>query len=219
MPTVSDSAKIADIHYIYQSRPNKERADKVVGRKLGRLGYQLDSKNSDKDILAATRGDNVHINYSGTNVKNPRDILSDVALAVGLQQKNPQFTARKRKTRQIMREYGDDKDYSLSGHSLGGSILMNTLKESKSIRDRTNKAMTFNAGYTGLFHDSMKQIEKPLKKELDKKVSHHRVKSDVVSAHMNKEVAFGQLAEYKDSDKGSDLFEKHSLETFKEVNL
>jgi hypothetical protein len=28
MPSVSESARIAQIHYIYQQRPNKERADK-----------------------------------------------------------------------------------------------------------------------------------------------------------------------------------------------
>jgi hypothetical protein len=33
--------------------------------------------------LTAKRGDNVHINYTGTDVNNPRDILSDVAFAVG----------------------------------------------------------------------------------------------------------------------------------------
>jgi hypothetical protein len=43
MPSVSESARIAQIHYIYQKRPNKERADKIAKRKLGRIGYELDS--------------------------------------------------------------------------------------------------------------------------------------------------------------------------------
>jgi len=136
MPTVNESARIAQIHYIYQKRPNKERADKIAKRKLGRIGYDLDSMNTDKDVLTAKKGDNIHINYTGTDVTNPRDILSDVALGVGLQSKNKQFSDRRKKTRDIMRQYGDDKDYSLSGHSLGGSIALNTMKESKSIRDR-----------------------------------------------------------------------------------
>ena len=218
MPKVNEAAKIAQIHYIYQQRPNKERADTLAKRKLGRLGYELDSSNTDKDVLTAKRGDNIHINYTGTNIESPRDILSDAALAVGLQSKNKQFSDRRKKTRDIMRQYGDDKDYSLGGHSLGGSIALNTMKESKSIRDRVSKVHVFNPGITPLFNNSIK-VDKSIKKELDKKVTIHRVKGDVVSAHANKEVSFGQLAEYKHGDKDSDILDKHSLDTFTNVDL
>ena len=218
MPKVNEAAKIAKIHYIYQQRPNKERADNFAKRKLGRLGYELDSSNTDKDVLTAKRGDNIHINYTGTNIESPRDILSDAALAVGLQSKNTQFSDRRKKTRDIMRKYGDDKDYSLGGHSLGGSIALNTMKESKSIRDRVSKVHVFNPGITPLFNNSIK-VDKPVKKELDKKVTIHRVKGDVVSAHANKEVSFGQLAEYKHGDKDSDILDKHSLDTFTNTEL
>jgi hypothetical protein len=33
-PKVNEAAKIAQIHYIYQQRPNKERADNLAKRKL-----------------------------------------------------------------------------------------------------------------------------------------------------------------------------------------
>jgi len=215
---MSESAKIANIHYIYQDRPNKERADKIVKRKLGRLGYKLDKANTDKDVLTAKRGNNIHINYTGTNINSPRDIISDVALATGVQRINPQFKERRQKTRNIMRQYGDDIDYSLGGHSLGGSIALNTLSQSKSIRDRTKVAHVFNAGYTKAFHESVK-VDKPIKRELDKKVNIHRVKGDIVSAHANKETAFGNLFEYKHADNNADLSDKHSLETFMEKDL
>ena len=217
-PKVNEAAKIAQIHYIYQRRPNKERADNFAKRKLGRIGYELDPSNTDKDVLTAKRGDNIHINYTGTNIESPRDILSDAALAVGLQSKNKQFSDRRKKTRDIMRKYGDDKDYSLGGHSLGGSIALNTMKESKSIRDRVSKVHAFNPGYTKPFHESLK-VDKETKKELDKKVNIHRVSGDVVSAHAHKETAFGNLFEYKHADKDSDLLEKHSLETFANVEI
>ena len=116
-----------------------------------------------------------------------------------------------------MRQYGDDKDYSLGGHSLGGSIALNTLKQSKSIRDRTKVAHVFNAGYTKPFHESIK-VDKPIKRELDKKVNIHRVKGDIVSAHANKETAFGNLFEYT-ADKDADMLEKHSLNTFTNSDL
>ena len=217
LPTMSESAKIANIHYIYQQRPNKLRADKMVKRKLGRIGYELDSTNTNKDVLTAKRGNNIHINYTGTNVNSPRDIISDVALATGAQRINPQFKERRQKTREIMRQYGDDKDYSLGGHSLGSSIALNTLKQSKSIRDRTKVAHLFNPGYTKAFHESVK-VDKPIKRELDKKVNIHRVKGDIVSAHANKETAFGNLFEYT-ADKDADMLEKHSLDTFTNSDL
>lgn len=214
---MNESAKIANIHYIYQQRPNKERANKMAKRKLGRFGYELDEANTDKDVLTAIKGNNVHINYTGTNVNSPRDIISDVALATGVQRINPQFKERRQKTRDIMRQYGDDRDYSLGGHSLGGSIALNTLKQSKSIRDRVKVSHVFNPGYTLPFHNSIK-VDKKVKRELDKKVNIHRVKGDIVSAHANKETAFGNLFEHT-ADKGSDLLEKHSLDTFTNSDL
>ena len=222
MPSVSESARIAQIHYIYQKRPNKERADKIAKRKLGRIGYELDPFNTNKDVLTAKRGDNIHINYTGTDVNNPRDILSDAALAVGLQSKNKQFSDRRKKTRDIMRKYDKElegkADYSMSGHSLGGSIALNTMKESKSIRDRVKTVHAFNPGYTKPFHESLK-VDKETKKELDKKINIHRVKGDIVSAHANKETAFGNLFEYKHADKDADMLDKHSLDTFTNVDL
>ena len=197
---MSEAAEIAKIHYRYQVGENKLRQDKYAKRKLGRLGYQLDSANTNKDVLTATRGNNVHINYTGTNVNNPRDLLSDVALGVGVQRSNEDFTNRRKKTREIMRSYGDDKEYSLGGHSLGGSHALNNMSQSKSIRDRVKSVHVFNPGYTKPFHESIK-TDRDIKKELNKKVNIHRVKSDVVSAHANKEVAFGNLFEYKHEDK------------------
>jgi hypothetical protein len=217
LPNMNESAKIANIHYIYQQRPNKERANKMAKRKLGRFGYELDETNTDKDVLTATKGNNVHINYTGTNVNSPRDIISDAALATGVQRINPQFKERRQKTRDIMRQYGDEKDYSLGGHSLGGSIALNTLKQSKSIRDRVKVAHVFNPGYTLPFHNSIK-VDKPIKRELDKKVNIHRVKGDIVSAYSNKETAFGNLFEHT-ADKDADLLEKHSLDTFTNSDL
>ena len=218
LPTMNESAKIANIHYIYQDRPNKQRANKMAKRKLGRLGYELDSANTDKDVLTAKKGNNIHINYSGTNIRNPRDIISDAALATGVQRINPQFTDRRRTTRNIMRQYGDDKDYSLGGHSLGGSIALNTLSQSKSIRDRTKVAHVFNPGYTKAFHESIK-VDQPIKRQLNEKVNIHRVKGDIVSAHANKETAFGNLFEYKHKDNNSDLSDKHALDPFMEKDL
>jgi len=218
MPRMNEAAEIAKIHYRFQVGENREKQDKYAKRKLGRLGYKLDSANTNKDVLTATRGDNVHINYTGTNVNNPRDLLSDAALATGVQKSNEDFKSRRKQTRDIMRQYGDDKDYSLGGHSLGGSHALNNMSQSKSIRDRVKSVHVFNPGYTLPFHNSIK-VDKETKKQLDKKVNVHRVKGDVVSAHSNKEIAFGNVFEYKHEDKQADLLDKHTLDTFTNTEL
>jgi len=214
---LNEKAKIANLHYLYADLP-EEKAHKKASRRLSKFGYELDKKNTDKDVLTAKRGDNVHINYSGTNIRNPRDIISDAALATGVQRINPQFKERRQKTRNIMRQYGDDNSYSLGGHSLGGSIALNTVGQSKSIRDRVKKVDVFNPGYTLPFHNSIK-VDKPIKRELDKKVTVHRVKGDLVSAYANKDTAFGAVAEYKHADNNADLSDKHGLSTFMEKDL
>lgn len=216
---ISDSAKITQAHYRYQVGLNKEKQDKEVQKKLKNIGYNLDKKNTDKDVLTATKGNNVHISFTGTDVKNPRDIISDVALATGVQKINPQFKERRKKTRNIMREYGDDKEYTMSSHSLGSSIALDMMARSKSIRDRVDTLHAFNPGYTKPFHESIKPTDKKIKKELNNKVNIHRVKGDIVSAHANKEISFGNLFEYKHEDKDSNLLDKHSLDTFTELDL
>jgi len=48
---MNTSAKIAQIHYRYQQGENKEKQDAYATRKLGRLGYTLDSARTTKDSL------------------------------------------------------------------------------------------------------------------------------------------------------------------------
>jgi pimeloyl-ACP methyl ester carboxylesterase len=151
-------------------------------------------------------------------VNNPRDLLSDVALATGVQKSNEDFKSRRKQTREIMRQYGDDKEYSLGGHSLGGSHALNNMSQSKSIRDRVKTVHVFNPGFTKPFHESLK-VPKDVKRDLDKKVNIHRVRGDVVSAHANKETAFGNVFEYKHADKDADLLDKHGLDTFTNTDL
>lgn len=189
--------KLSDNHYTWKK-------DKSKGvRRAKRLGWDIDEKYSNDDVITYTKGNQVHINYAGTNVFNPRDLISDVMLATG--RKSADFTSRKRRTREIMRGLGDDKQYSLSGHSLGGSIGLHIMKDSKSIRDRTNEAHFYNPGLTQPFVNSIK-ANKNLKKELNDKVTIHRVEKDIVSEGATPN--FGEVKEYEGS--GS-LLDRHTI--------
>ena len=68
-------------------------------------------------------------------------------------------------------------------------------------------------------YDKENHITSNYLRQLNDKVNIHRVKGDLVSAHANKETAFGNLFEYKHEDNNADLSDKHGLSTFMEKDL
>lgn len=198
-------SNLSQIHYIYNEDKQKAR------RRAKKLGWEINSKLSNNDVITFMKDNAVHINYAGTNITNPRDIISDVMLATG--KKSADFTTRKRRTRDIMRQLGDDKEYTVSGHSLGGSIGLSILQESKSIRDRVKEGHFYNPGLTAPFTKALTPANKQVKAELNDKVTIHRVKGDIVSE--GKTPSFGKVIEYE-PPKGAGLLEAHKLDTFGE---
>jgi len=98
----------------------------------------------------------------------------------------------------------------LTGHSLGGSLVASMMARSKSIRDNTKKATTFNAGSTALFNKEIsKDLTKEDKKDLKKKLLHHHVKGDVISASLTMGPQVGKV-KTEDGKSAS----KHSLDNF-----
>lgn len=197
---MDEYARLSSIHYIY----NKDQRKGM--RRANRMGWDIDKGLSNKDVITYKKGEQVHLNYAGTNILNPRDLVSDAMLATGA--KSADFTDRKRRTRDIMRKLGDDKQYSLSGHSLGGSIALNTIKESKSIRDRIKEVHVYNPGLTAPFAKTLK-ADRADKKELNQKVTIHRVKGDIVSEGMKPN--FGKEKTY---EVDGNLLEKHTIDAF-----
>jgi hypothetical protein len=196
-------SQLSQIHYVYNDDKKKAR------RRAKKLGWKINSQLSNNDIITYTKDNDVHLNYSGTDITNPRDIISDIMLATG--KKSADFTARKRRTRDIMRQLGDDKQYTLSGHSLGGSIGLSILQESQSIRDRVKEGHFYNPGLTAPFAKALTPENKQVKNELNDKVTIHRVKGDIVSE--GKAPSFGKVIEYE-PPKGANLLEVHKLDTF-----
>jgi len=193
-------AKLSSIHYIYNKDPKKGT------RRAKRLGWDVNQDLSNQEVITYQKDNKVHLNYAGTNILNPRDIVSDIMLATG--KKSLDFTGRKRRTRHIMRKLGDDKDYSLSGHSLGSSIGLSILQESKSIRDRTKEAHFYNPGLTAPFAKAIKADKKD-KAELNEKVTIHRVKGDIVS-----EGPMPNFGKEKTYEVDGNLLEKHTIDAF-----
>ncbi len=84
----------------------------------------------------------------------------------------------------------------MSSHSLGGYTQNYTIANSKKVRDKLNRAYTFNTAANPILDNDLKVSDK-IKNELDKKVIHARVQGDLVSAGLKKKLQFGQLQTYK----------------------
>jgi len=134
--------------------------------------------------MVADKGNKRVISIKGTNPKNASDIVSDLALAVGLHKSNSQFIERKNQIKDIMRA-DKDKEYYLTGHSLGASIGSYALANSPSILRNTKKAYLFNQGSTPVF-EAMLKPRKENVTMVEEKTKHYKHANDLISKSAGK---------------------------------
>jgi len=83
-------------------------------------GWQKDVELSNENRTIYHKGGKARIAFRGTDIYNPRDLGTDVLLAVGLQDKSSRMKNALRTTDLTIQKYGKE-NVSLTGHSLGGS--------------------------------------------------------------------------------------------------
>ena len=208
-PSKATQAKLNKLHYRMAQGTKKEKAKAVA--KAEKIGYSVESAKRGVAHFKSKGEDGHHIvTIKGTDPSNKRDLLSDLKLAVGLSRTDKQFKNRTKEIKKVYAGIDDDKNKFLTGHSLGGSIVSHAMAKSKSIRDNTTKATTFNAGSTMAFNKEIsKDLTKEDKKELKKKLLHHHVKGDVISASLTIGPQVGKVK--TQSGKASSA---HSLDNF-----
>ena len=208
-PSKATQAKLNKLHYRMAQGTKKEKAKAVA--KADKMGYSVESSKRGVAHFKSKGEDGHHIvTIKGTDPSNKKDLLSDLKLAVGLSRTDKQFKNRTKQVKKIYAGIDDDKDRMLTGHSLGGSLVSSMMAKSKSIRDNTTKATTFNAGSTMAFNKEIsKDLTKEDKKELKKKLLHHHVKGDVISASLTIGPQVGKVK--TQSGKASSA---HSLDNF-----
>jgi len=209
----STSAKLTQAHYLIDKYPDEEKATKRINKSIRDTGYEVSSLTRGvAHFKNATTKDNI-VSLKGTNKYSPKDLASDFKLGVGMQHHNEQFKGRKLQIKNIYKTIPQDEKVSLTGHSLGSSIMTNVMSESKSIRDRTDKAVGFNTGYTSKFHTALsKDLTKEDTKELKQKVTHHHNTDDVISKSLQSN-AIGSVSKTKDTDLTS-ILDRHGLDQF-----
>lgn len=195
------------------------KGDRVANanKMVEQTGYVVNDKHSNSEITTYQHKDdpsNVFIAHRGTKVdtdrrnKNFNDVTADLMFAVGLGGHDAKMKRRKNKTNQIVKALNPEQLH-LAGHSLGGGTVNYTIAKSKKVKDKLTSAKTFNAAAHPVFaNDSA--VSKKVKKDLEEKVEHHRIKNDPVSAGFLTNVPFGKLKTHSikhDTAKGKSLFQ------------
>ena len=208
MPDSNDLAKLTQLHYLVDKH-GKKKAIKKINKKLDGTGYTVSKLKRGVANYKHEDGYNV-ISVKGTDVKQKKDLISDIKLGLGFSNSDKQFKQRRNDIKNIIKT--NEGDNYLTGHSLGASISTSAMVKSKSIRDNIKKADVFNTGYTKAFHDEMSSgLTKSDKKEIKKKLTHHRTKGDVISNALASN-NIGEVKTYKQESKTNPLA-NHSLES------
>ena len=208
MPDSNDLAKLTQLHYLVDKH-GKKKATKKINKKLDGTGYTVSKLKRGVANYKHEEGYNV-ISVKGTDVKQKKDLISDIKLGLGFSNSDKQFKKRRNNIKDIIKT--NEGDNYLTGHSLGASVVTSAMVKSKSIRDNIKKADVFNTGYTKSFHDELSGgLTKSDKKELKNKLTHHKTKGDVISnALINQSI--GEVKTYKQESKTNPLA-NHSLES------
>ncbi len=202
-----ETSDLANYHYAIQ---NQDKPTSYIKEQLHGSQYKL--KGLGRGIAHYKHRDTGDNYYSikGTNPRQPKDIVSDIKLGLGVSREDKQFV---RRTNQLKKLYAKNEGNNyLIGHSLGGSIGTSALANSKTIRDRTKRAIFYNTGYTPAFHKELTSGMTPkVAKELNKKITHHHATGDPISASLNKS-SVGRVKTYSNSL--INPLDKHSIKFF-----
>lgn len=201
-------------------KKNTSQEDKVkaANEKAARTDYVVNSMYSDANITTYQHKDNpkdLVIAHRGTDIhgkKGRRDIQSDVSFALGIKKGyKGRFDRRMKRTEDIIdaieKEHGKLDSFHMTGHSLGGGTVNHAIANSEKIRSKLTAAHTFNAAANPLLHNDQK-VSKKVKKQLEGKVSHHRIDKDPVSVGFKTNTPFGKVKTYKNKSKAKNLAEK-----------
>lgn len=202
-----EMARITKLHYDYANQYNEDpkKVEQQITKEIP--GWTLQNELSNRGIMVLDKDNKRVISIKGTDPKNASDLLSDAQLALGLQKSNIQFRQRKNDIKNIIRRE-PNKEYYLTGHSLGGSILTNAISSSPSIMRNVKKAYTFNSGGTPAFEAMLKPRKENIS-IINDKLTHYKTKADVISATPSR---FGDT--YYVKQKSRNPFSAHTIMNF-----
>lgn len=113
-------------------------------------GFQIipELSSPDRVVYQHDRTKHVVISFRGTNLKNPRDLLTDALLAMGNEEISHRFYNAEQITQKVIARYGKE-NVTVTGHSLGGSQAMHVSKKYKVHAEVYNPHITWQNSITG----------------------------------------------------------------------
>jgi hypothetical protein len=205
-PSSKEMAHLTNLHYLYDkySKDPKMMESKVISQMP--KGYRINYDLSNSGVLVVDKKKDRYISVKGTDPYNPKDLASDFMLSLGLQKSNPQFQERKNHIKGIMRN-DPTKNYYLTSHSLGSSIVLQSMVSSPSIRNITKKAYLFNQGSTPVFEATLRP-SREVEDILNKKIESHKHANDFISKSAG---SYGTTYIHRNKKTG---LEAHSISNF-----
>ena len=126
MPTSNDLAKLTQLHYLVDKH-GKKKATTKINKKLTGSGYEVTKLKRGVASFKHEDGHNV-ISVKGTDVKQKKDLTSDIKLGLGISNSDKQFKHRRNEIKDVIKE--SEGDNYLTSHSLGSSIALSAMVKS-----------------------------------------------------------------------------------------
>lgn len=195
---MASMSKLAEASYLMgkEGVKKKQRAA-AANDHVKDTGWVMNKSLSNYEISTFQHKDdpkNVVIAHRGTAVGDRgggEDVMTDLKFAMGMGGGADMMRRRRHRTNDIIKELRPDQLH-LTGHSLGGGTVNNSIAKSNVVRNALTSATTFNAAAHPVFTNSS-QVDSAGKKALNKKVTHHRIKNDPVSMGFSTNVPFGKV--------------------------
>ena len=186
--------------YKMLDKQSKEKRIEQINKNLSDTGYVADAGKSNRDILYLVndKTKDVHIAHRGTNFAKKDDVTADVYFALGAEKHNKAFKKRADRTSNLVKEIPDDYTLNMSGHSYGGASSSYAVKNKKNVRDKLDHLHTYNAAFSPFTKKTMHQ---DIRRDLNNKITHHRVDTDGVSASSLINHQVGNIKTYKAKSK------------------
>jgi len=205
-PHVNDNptgATLAQASYLVGQKGKSPEAIAETNKMVASTGFELVPDLSSRQISTfKNKEGNYTIAHKGTCLSCPskfKDLKTDLALTLGFNTK--QVKNRTKRTEEILDmidQRNPDAKVNMTGHSLGGHTSSYAMANSKKVRDRINKASTFNTGSNPLFNAGLK-VDKDTRKTLNNKVVNYRKRNDIISAGLITNPQFGETKTYSNS--------------------
>tara|TARA_R100000951_G_scaffold115524_1_gene123881 strand:+ start:2857 stop:3567 length:711 start_codon:yes stop_codon:yes gene_type:complete len=189
------SALFSQQAYVMDEQKSKDERINKINETIKDTGFKANSEKSNRDMLYLQNDKGqTHIAVKGTS--NKQDVGTDLFLALGAEKHNKHFKKKTNRINNLVKKtIVDDptQEIFLSGHSLGGSVVNDAMKNKKSVRENVT-ANTFNAGASPFVKKASKKVEKELK---DGRLTNHRITTDAVSASSAVNPLAGNTKTYK----------------------